>query len=134
MGSRPAPISGKAFWKSLPEEIRKQFPPRVKRVVIDVPHNGPVRVLYEAHGSEEVASLVKAVIRADVEITEATPLIVEVPKDATLVLHVPSNMRSQAIADMLAYAQKAFNHSRVAILPEGVSVGVVKTEGEEECI
>lgn len=68
------PIDGKAFWESLPEEIRPQFPQLVKRFVIDVPHDGPVRVLCEAYGTEEFTRpLVEAVLRADVEIVEASP-------------------------------------------------------------
>lgn len=125
------PIDGKAFWKSLPEEIREQFPPRVTRVVIDISSTRPVRVLYEAYGTEEFTRpLVEAVLRADVEIIEASPSIVEIPKDATLVIHAPSGMTQQSYDDIRKHAMEVFNHSRVTVLGHGISLEVVRAEDE----
>lgn len=127
------PILGKALWASLPDEIRDKFPPRVKRFVIDVSLDGPVRVLYETHGpSDEAPPLVEAILKADVEIVEATHSIVELPEDATLVLHVPGRVSQEGYKHICEHLQEAFNHTRVAVLQGGASLEVVLPVGKAD--
>ena len=57
-------ISGLMFLGELPQELREKVPPRCKRIVIDIPYNGPVRILYEAHATESLKSFIEAALRA----------------------------------------------------------------------
>ncbi len=57
-------ISGHAFFSELPQELREKIPPRCKRIVIDIPYNGPVKILYEVHGTEGFTPLIVAALRA----------------------------------------------------------------------
>lgn len=72
-------IYGKAFYKSLPKELRDKLPSRARRLVIDIPHDGPVRLLCEILVDEDIARpLVEAALSADIEVD-----IAEVPSPAS---------------------------------------------------
>lgn len=68
-------IYGKAFYKSLPKELRDKLPSGLKRIVIDIPHDGAVRLLCEILVDKDIARpLVEAALSADIEVD-----IAEVP-------------------------------------------------------
>ena len=69
---KPTPstvITGPGLFRMLPAETQKMIPYRAKRIVIDIPADGPVRIFYEVHGTEDVASLVDVALKAG-ELTE----------------------------------------------------------------
>lgn len=57
-------VSGRMFFDDLPKDIRTKIPARCKRIVIDIPSDGPVRILYEVFGTENLVSFITAALRA----------------------------------------------------------------------
>ncbi len=125
-------IPGRALYKMLPQELRDRLPVHLRRVVIDIPYDGPVRILCDTIADEDIAPLVDAVLRADVEIVEAKPSIVEIPEDATLVFHVPGMLAREAYRRLIERMRAAFTRNKVIVLENGISLEVVKTESKDE--
>jgi hypothetical protein len=72
-------IFGRAFFQSLPKELRDKLPSRARRIVIDVPCDGAVRLLCETLVDEDIARpLVEQVLSADIDVE-----VVEVPVPAS---------------------------------------------------
>lgn len=69
--ARETPISGQAFFQSLPSEVRALFPEPVRRIVIDISHDDAVRIFCETYATASQGSLIEAALRVGT-ITEVT--------------------------------------------------------------